>query len=172
MDIRPSLFFIPSGGWRPLTHLILHPRCKITAFDRTACHISAHTLLSVTKQSSSPHLLISLFYFERWIGAAISLCRPPNTLPPSNVSPCDIFPHKSSVIGLDSPNIPPQAEYSSIRCNRPPTVGTNPYLATDESSKSRQKEDGLVPSFLFLSPYACLRLPYSYILPIVYCRNM
>ena len=55
---RPSLFFRPRGGWRFLNHLILHLRCKITAFDRTACHKSAHTLLSVTKQSSSPHLLL------------------------------------------------------------------------------------------------------------------
>ena len=35
---------------------------------------------------------------------------------------------------LDSPNFAPQAEYSSIRCNRPAAVGTNPPLATDESS--------------------------------------
>ena len=31
MDICPSLFFIPRGGWKPLNHLILHLRCKITA---------------------------------------------------------------------------------------------------------------------------------------------
>ena len=36
MDIRPSLFFIPSGGWKFLNHLILHPRCKITATAQTA----------------------------------------------------------------------------------------------------------------------------------------
>ena len=109
MSIRSSPFFIPSGGWRFLTYRILHPWCKITAFDRSSCYISAHVLPSVTKQSSSPHLLISLFYSSWWMEV------------------------------LDSPNFAPLVQnYKQLR-KSPPTVGAPIPLAQVQRSSLATK---------------------------------
>ena len=50
--------------------------------------------------------------------------------------PCAVFSFWWMEV-LDSPNIPPQAEYSSIHGKAQPTVGAPAHLAVDESSKSR-----------------------------------
>ncbi len=61
MGNGPSPFFTSSGGWRFLSHLILHLRCKITATAQTAhgCRRTEPILRWCRVQSlASPFLLV------------------------------------------------------------------------------------------------------------------